>query len=198
MRRFVAMFLALGGLFLGVSVASSAEEATGPGVGDKAPTFEAKDDQGETWKSADHFGKKIVVVYFYPADCTGGCTKQAQGFRDDQEKLKEKGVEVIGVSGDSVENHKVFKNKEKLNFTLLADEDGKVAKAFGVPTKAGGEVQVAIDGKNVTLKRGNTAARWTFVIDQAGKIAAKNTSVKAAEDSKAILKTVEELSARKS
>ena len=63
-------------------------------VGDPAPTFEATDDQGKTFKSSDVVGKKVLVVYFYPADLTGGCTKQACGFRDDMSKLADKGVEV--------------------------------------------------------------------------------------------------------
>ena len=67
-------------------------------VGDNAPVFESVDDQGKPWKSVDHVGKKILVVYFYPADLTGGCTKQACAFRDDHEKLTAKGVEVVGVS----------------------------------------------------------------------------------------------------
>src|SRR4051794_33335922 len=77
-------------------------------VGDPAPKFESVDDEGNTWKSEDHIGKNKIVVYFYPADLTGGCTKQACGFRDDMAKLKKEGVEVIGVSGDSVKNHKIF------------------------------------------------------------------------------------------
>ena len=55
--------------------------------GDAAPTFESVDDQGQDWKSSDHVGKQVLVVYFYPADMTGGCTKQACGFRDDMKKL---------------------------------------------------------------------------------------------------------------
>jgi thioredoxin-dependent peroxiredoxin len=59
--------------------------------GDPAPKFSSTDDNGKPWKSEDYVGKKILVVYFYPADCTGGCTKQAQGFRDDLKELKERG-----------------------------------------------------------------------------------------------------------
>ena len=160
-------------------------------VGDPAPKFASVDDTGKPWKSEDHVGKKIVVVYFYPADCTGGCTKQARGFRDDLKELTDKGVEVVGVSGDSVKNHQIFKKLEKLNFTLLADEDGSVAKAFGVPTKAGGEIKKEIGGQVEVLKRGVTAARWTYVIGKDGKILLKNTSVNAPEDSNVILKLVD-------
>src|SRR3954462_14293235 len=114
-------------------VGATANSARAVEVGDQAPKFEATDDQGQPWKSEDHFGKKIVVVYFYPADLTGGCTKQACGFRDDMSKLTDKGVEVIGVSGDSAKNHQVVKQVHKLNWTVLADEDGAVARKFGVP-----------------------------------------------------------------
>jgi peroxiredoxin Q/BCP len=163
-------------------------------VGDTAPVFEAKDDQGKDWKSADHVGKEVVVVYFYPADLTGGCTKQACGFRDDAAKLADKGITVVGVSGDSVKNHQLFKKVHKLNFGLLADEDGAVAKKFGVPLKAGATFKFKdADGTTTDLVRGVTAARWTFVIDKKGKIAYKNTAVNAAEDSKTILGVVEKL-----
>jgi peroxiredoxin Q/BCP len=163
-------------------------------VGDKAPTFTSLDDQGKEWKSADHVGKKIVVVYFYPADMTGGCTKQACGFRDDMAKLSEKGIEVIGVSGDSVKNHQVFKTFHKLNFTLLADENGAIAKKFGVPLRAGGTFKTKdAEGNPVELIRGVTALRWTFVIGKDGKIAYKNTKVNAPEDAKVIAKVVSEL-----
>src|SRR5260370_37938678 len=70
-------------------------------VGDPAPTFESTDDEGKPWKSTEYVGKKVVVVYFYPADLTGGCTKQACGFRDNMKALTDKGVEVVGGSGDS-------------------------------------------------------------------------------------------------
>jgi peroxiredoxin Q/BCP len=66
---------------------AAAEKDVDLKVGDKAPAFESVDDQGKAWKSADHVGKKILVVYFYPADLTGGCTKQACAFRDAMGKL---------------------------------------------------------------------------------------------------------------
>jgi peroxiredoxin Q/BCP len=178
-------------LLLGTLSASFAADAVDLKVGDKAPSFEALDDTGKAWKSADHVGKKLIVVYFYPADMTGGCTKQACGFRDDLGKLADKGVEVVGVSGDSVRNHQLFKKAHDLNFALLADTDGKVAEAFGVPVVKGEkEVKAKIDGKDEVLVRSVTAKRWTFVIGKDGKIAAKNTEVNAAEDSKAIMDLV--------
>ena len=164
-------------------------------VGAKAPEFTSKDDTGKEWKSADHFGKKIVVVYFYPADLTGGCTKQACGFRDDMAKLEGAGVEVVGVSGDSVENHQVFKKDHKLNFTLLADETGEVATKFGVPVEIAEKVAKVktTDGQEISLTRQATAKRWTFIVGKDGKIAYKNPMVAAAEDSKTIAAEVAKL-----
>ncbi|MCS6850077.1 MAG: peroxiredoxin [Gemmataceae bacterium] len=164
-------------------------------VGDKAPSFTALDDSGKPFNSEDVVGKKIVVVYFYPADFTGGCTKQACGFRDDMTKLASKDVVVIGVSCDSVATHAAFKKHHKLNFTLLADEKGEVARKFGVPLSGKGGTAKGFDlqGNEATFKRENSAARWTFVIGKDGRIAMKNTKVSAADDSKAVLEAIEKL-----
>jgi len=97
------------------------------------------------------------------------------------------------VSGDSAATQALFKKANNLNFTLLADEKGDVAKAFGVPLKPGGKVKAKIDDKEEELVRGVSAARWTFIIGKDGKVAYKNTMVKAAEDSKAVLEAVEKL-----
>jgi peroxiredoxin Q/BCP len=169
----------------------SVAAADGVKVGDAAPTFEATDDAGKAWKSSDHVGKKIVVVYFYPADFTGGCTKQACGFRDSMADLGKKDVEEIGVSGDSADTHAKFKKEHMLPFTLLADEKGEIARAFGVPFNAKSGTAKTPGGETVT--RGGTAQRWTFVIDKSGKVVHVNQKVNAAEDSKAILKVVEGL-----
>jgi peroxiredoxin Q/BCP len=167
------------------------KKAAGVKVGEPAPEFEATDDKGQAWKSSDHVGKKVLVVYFYPADLTGGCTKQACGFRDDLDKLADKGVEVVGVSGDSVKNHQLFKKVHKLNFSLLADEEGDIAKKFGVPVGKGGEFKTKdSEGNEVTLKRGVTIQRWTVVIDKDGKVIAKSAVKDAAGDSKNILKLI--------
>jgi thioredoxin-dependent peroxiredoxin len=124
---------------------------------------------------------------------TPGCTKQACGFRDDMQTLKDKGVEVVGVSGDAVKNLEFFKKAHHLNFTLLSDEHGDVAKAFGVPLRKGGEVRAKFEGKVELLKRGVSAARWTFVIDKQGNIVLKETKVNAPGDSKAVIKAIESL-----
>ena len=194
MLKFVACSLV--GVFMMNSAIfiASANEKVDLKVGDPAPVFEVEDDNGETWKPQDHFGKKIVVVYFYPADMTGGCTKQACAFRDDFPKLEDEGVEVVGVSGDSAANHRLFKKAHKLNFALLADVDGKVADAFGVPvTREEKSVKATIEGKEEVLTRRVTAKRWTFVIGTDGRIASKNMSVVAADDSKAIMEVVARL-----
>lgn len=163
-------------------------------VGDAAPKFSAQDEAGKDWKSADHVGKKVIVVYFYPADFTGGCTKQACGFRDDLDELSKQGVEVIGVSGDTVETHAMFKAHHKLNFPLLADVDAKVADAFGVENEKGEKTaNVEVDGQKKSFTRKATIKRWTFVIGKDGKIAAVDKMVNAAEDSKKILKIAKEL-----
>ncbi len=156
-------------------------------VGDKAPAFEARTDADTTWESSGRFGKKWVVIYFYPGDFTPGCTAQANAFRDAMTKLTERGVEVVGISGDSVQSHELFKKAQKLNFTLLSDEEGTIAKKFGVPFGAGATVKAKdADGKLIELKRAGTAARWTFVIGKDGKIAYKNTKVTPADDAKKI------------
>jgi thioredoxin-dependent peroxiredoxin len=179
------------GLALTAAPSAADDKQNGVEVGDKAPQFTLKDDQGHDWKSADHFGKKTVVIYFYPADMTGGCTRQACAFRDDAQKLKEKGIEVVGISGDSVRNHQLFKQAHDLNFTLLADTEGKVADLFGVPYSVGEKTVVAdIDGKKESLVRNITTQRWTFVVGPDGTIVLKNDKVKPAEDSKQILETI--------
>ncbi|MEI7533359.1 MAG: peroxiredoxin [Verrucomicrobiae bacterium] len=103
-----------------------------PAAGDKAPAFAAPDQDGKTVSLADFAGKKIVLLYFYPKDFTGGCTKEACGLRDRMGDLRTNNVEVIGVSFDSADSHKKFIEKYNLNFTLLADTDGKIAEAYDV------------------------------------------------------------------
>ena len=164
-------------------------------VGEDAPHFSGKTDQGETWDSKKDAEKKIYVVYFYPADMTGGCTAQACAYRDAMADLKRKDVEVIGVSGDSAENHAHFRDEYDLNFTLLADPEGKIAKAFGVKTSPGGKFERALKGseKEITFERGVTSSRWTFVIDKKWEIAHVDRQVNAGKDSENVLKVVEKL-----
>jgi peroxiredoxin Q/BCP len=167
-------------------------------VGDVAPTFQLKDDRDKTWSSSDHFGKKWVVVYFYPGDFTPGCTAQAKAFSAAMEKLAAKGVEVVGVSGDAVKTHELFKKAQKLTFTLLADEDGLAAKKFGVPFGAGATVKARdADNSPLEFKRAGTAARWTFVIGKDGKVAYKSTKVTPADDAKKVTEFIDKADAKK-
>ena len=169
------------------------QDEPGLKVGDAVPAFQSVDDAGKPWSSADHVGKKVLVVYFYPASFTGGCTKQACAFRDDQKALEEKGAQVVGVSGDAAKTQELFKKEHNLAFTLLADEKGDVAKAFGMAPKAGGKAKVKAGGQDAEFTRGVTAARWTFIVGKDGKVVYKNTKVNAAEDSKAVLEALSKL-----
>ncbi|MBF2067662.1 MAG: peroxiredoxin [Calothrix sp. C42_A2020_038] len=134
-------------------------------VGTDAPTFTAKDTNGNTVSLSDFKGK-TVVLYFYPKDDTPGCTKQACSFRDAQPEYQNKDVVVLGVSADDESSHQAFTQKYNLNFPLLADTDQSLIKAYDV------------DG-------GGYAKRVTYVIDGNGKIvhvdASVNTSTHASD-----------------
>jgi thioredoxin-dependent peroxiredoxin len=137
-----------------LSLSQAAEPAKTPKVGDTAPPVEGTDQDGKAWKLADYAGKKPVLLYFYPKDDTPGCTKQACGLRDQMTDLKKENVEVVGVSFDSAESHQKFREKHNLNFTLLADTEGKIADAYGVRRGPGAKV----------------ARRASFLIGKDGKI----------------------------
>ncbi len=101
-------------------------------VGDKIPDFICKDSNGNDFDSKMYIGKQAVVIYFYPKDDTPGCTAQACSFRDNYQYFINMGAEVIGISSDTVNSHIDFKNKFKLPFILLSDENKKIRKMFGV------------------------------------------------------------------
>ena len=98
--------------------------------GDKAPEYLGKDENGNDIYLKDYAGKK-VVVYFYPKDSTPGCTAEACSLRDGLNDLAAAGYAVIGVSGDSAASHQRFKDKQSLNFPLIADVDKTLIKQFG-------------------------------------------------------------------
>jgi peroxiredoxin Q/BCP len=102
-----------------------------PKEGNAAPDFELASETGEKVKLSDLRGRP-VVLYFYPKDDTPGCTKEACGFRDDYAQYARAGVVILGVSPDSPKSHTAFKEKFHLPFPLLADEDKKVLKKYGV------------------------------------------------------------------
>jgi len=194
LRRVSLGACALAALVLAGGWLAAAQGGAGPKVGDKAPAFQSTDDQGKPWKSSEHVGKKIVVLYFYPADFTGGCTAQACGFRDNLKAIEAKGVEVVGVSADTAETHAKFKKAHKLNFTLLADPKGELAKKFGIPTiNNPGKAMY----KGEEFLRDRTILRWTVVIDREGNVAARyDVGRNAANDNKKVLETVEKLQAK--
>ena len=99
-------------------------------VGDKAPAFATKDQDGKTVKLSDYKGRK-VVLYFYPKDDTPGCTKEACSFRDAWAQLKRRKVAVLGVSVDDEKSHRKFADKFSLPFTLLADTDKSIVESYG-------------------------------------------------------------------
>lgn len=101
-------------------------------VGDTAPLFSLLDENENTVNLADYVGKKQVLVYFYPKAMTPGCTVQAQGLRDSKTSLDNENVVVFGISPDAPKRLKKFCERDELNFTLLSDEDHKVADDFGV------------------------------------------------------------------
>ena len=119
-------------------------------VGDKAPDFTLPSQMGDNVTLSEFFGRKNVVLYFYPKDETIGCIKEACAFRDSYEVLTDSGAEVLGISGQSVESHKNFASHYGLPFLLLSDVDNKVRKLYGVPSTMGfipGRVTYIIDKK---------------------------------------------------
>ena len=96
----------------------------------KAKDFSSPDQSGKTRKLSDYKGKWIIL-YFYPRDDTPGCTKEACSFSDSIHEFEKKGVVIIGVSKDSVESHRKFADKFKLNFPILSDVEKKVIKEYG-------------------------------------------------------------------
>lgn len=123
-------------------------------IGDKAPDFLTKDQDGKDFKLSDNFGKKIVL-YFYPKDDTPGCTKEACSFRDNFEELEKTGILVVGVSPDDSESHKSFINNYKLPFTLLSDTNKDVLSLYD-----------AYGEKNMYGKISLGVLRKTFLINE--------------------------------
>lgn len=121
-------------------------------VGDQAPDFTLTSSSGEQVSLKDFIGKKNIVLYFYPADNTAGCTAEACAFRDSYEAFKDAGAEVIGVSSNSKASHQQFASKHRLPFVLLSDTHGAVRKLYGVHTTMGiipGRVTYVIDKQGV-------------------------------------------------
>lgn len=130
---------------------SDAEKNDGLKVGAPAPDFVLKDGDGQDWRLADQRGR-VVVLLFYPADETPVCTRQMCSVRDRWEDYQATGAEVVGVSAGSVESHKKFAEHHQLPLRLLADEGGKVARAYAAASWIPGRTAravVVIDGQGV-------------------------------------------------
>lgn len=146
-------------------------------IGSPAPTLEAVDQDGKVVSLEELYREGLVLVFFYPKASTPGCTAQACSLRDEFEVLKEKGVQVVGVSMDSVEAQKKFQTNYQLPFPLLADKEGKVIQAFGVP------------------RRGNFASRQAFLIRE-GKVAWRDLSASTAKQAEDVLAALASLNGR--
>ena len=146
-------------------------------VGDKAPDFVALNEFGQSTSLSDYIGKK-VVLYFYPKDMTPGCTAESCNLGENYSLLQEKGFVVLGVSPDSSKSHQKFIDKYNLPFSLIADEDKAVIKAFGVwgPKKFMGK---EYDGVH----------RTTFIIDEDGMIEKVFSKVKTKDHTNQILES---------
>jgi thioredoxin-dependent peroxiredoxin len=143
--------------------------------GNPAPDFELPDETGTLRRLSDFRGKP-VVLYFYPKDDTAGCTAEACNFRDDYSAYEKAGVEILGVSPDTVKSHAKFKKKYGLPFPLLADEDRKVCELYGVWAL-----------KKFMGREYMGVLRTTFLIDAQGQIVRVFEKVKPAEHSTELL-----------
>jgi len=136
-------------------------------AGDTAPAFSLPDADGNTVSLSDYRGRK-VIVYFYPAASTPGCTKQACDFRDHLAELNDAGLDVVGISPDKPEKLAKFRAKEGLTFPLLSDPDKSVLTAWG-----------AYGEKTMYGKTVQGVIRSTFLVDEDGKIAVAQYNVRA-------------------
>lgn len=147
-------------------------------VGDKAPDFKAKNQNGDNISLEDYRGKK-VILYFYPKDLTPGCTTESCNFRDNYASLMLNGYEVIGVSADSEKSHQKFIEKHSLPFNLIADTDKKVLNLYG-----------AWGPKKFMGREYDGILRKTFVIDEEGKIAGVIDKVKTKDATQQVLNLI--------
>lgn len=154
-----------------------------PAVGQPAPDFSLPDENGRVHKLTDYRGK-TVVLYFYPADDTPGCTKEACNFRDDYLAYKAAGAVILGVSPDDENSHEAFKKKYNLPFPLLADAGHKVCELYGV-----------WGDKSMFGKVYQGVIRSTFLIAPDGLVARAYEKVKVPSHSQNVLADIKELNA---
>lgn len=148
-------------------------------VNEKAPDFILTDREGKQVSLSDYIGKK-VVLYFYPKDSTPGCTRQACAFAGSYDRFRELGVEVIGISRDSVKSHQNFAAKNNLPFVLLSDPQLEAIQAYGVwqEKKLYGKVSMGV-------------VRTTFIIDEKGMVEKVMEKVKPDTNAQEILEYLE-------
>jgi len=150
-------------------------------VGKKVPDFTVPVTGGENWSLSDAKGEK-VVIYFYPKDMTTGCTKESQDFRDLYPAFRKAKVRLFGISRDSLKSHDKFRDKEKLPFELLSDEDEKVCKIFDV-----------IKEKSLYGRKYMGVDRSTFLIDAGGVLRREWRGVKVPGHAEEVLEAAKSL-----
>jgi peroxiredoxin Q/BCP len=142
-------------------------------VGDKAPDFTLPSQMGDNVTLSEFFGKKNIVLYFYPKDESPGCTREACSFRDSYEEFTNLGAEVIGVSAQGVASHKAFATHYGLPFILLSDEDNKVRRLYGVSSTMGiipGRVTFIIDRQGIVRHIFSSQIQAERHVEEAKKI----------------------------
>ena len=150
-------------------------------IGSKIKDFSLPSSGGGTWSSKDAAGRKLVI-YFYPKDMTSGCTRESQDFRDLYSAFRKAGVDIVGVSRDSVKSHDKFTEKEKLPFPLLSDEDERLCKLFDV-----------IHEKSLYGRKYLGVERSTFLLDGTGILRREWRKVKVPGHAEEVLEAAKSL-----
>jgi peroxiredoxin Q/BCP len=139
-------------------------------IGDRAPDFSVRTQNGETISLSDYLGKKTLVLYFYPKDDTPGCTAEACSFRDNHQMFLDAGAVVLGVSADSDASHGSFAKKHSLPFALLSDESGELRAKYGVKSTLGlfpGRVTYVIDKRGIVKYVFSSQLRFSAHVEKA-------------------------------
>jgi peroxiredoxin Q/BCP len=152
-----------------------------PKIGSKVKDFSLPSSGGTTWSLAQAAGRKLVI-YFYPKDMTSGCTRESQDFRDLYGAFRKVGVDIVGVSRDSVKSHDKFIDKEKLPFPLLCDADEKLCKQFDV-----------IQEKSLYGRKYLGIERSTFLLDATGSLRREWRKVKVPGHAEEVLEAAKSL-----
>ena len=152
-----------------------------PKIGSKIKDFSLPSSGGSTWSSKAAAGRKLVI-YFYPKDMTSGCTRESQDFRDLYSAFRKAGVDIVGVSRDSVKSHDKFTEKEKLPFPLLSDEDERLCKQFDV-----------IHEKSLYGRKYLGVERSTFLLDGTGILRREWRKVKVPGHAEEVLEAAKSL-----